>query len=61
MNIVLGIIILLIAIAGMAIGIIFNRKPLTGSCGGANSDGNCPTCGGDTVKCKNTDIETIKI
>ena len=44
--------ILTIAIAGMAIGVIFNRKPLSGSCGGLNQDGSCTLCGDDPNKCK---------
>jgi len=54
MEIALGIIILLIAIGGMSIGAIFNRKPLSGSCGGLNPDGACATCGGDQNKCENS-------
>ena len=44
--------ILTIAIAGMAIGVIFNRKPLSGSCGGLNQDETCTLCGGDPNKCE---------
>ena len=31
--------------------IIFNNKPLRGSCGG-NPDGSCSVCGGDINKCE---------
>lgn len=58
MDIILGIIILLIAIAGMAIGVIFNRRPLSGSCGGLNPDGRCATCGGNQEKCENSNSMT---
>lgn len=51
MDIIIGIIILLIAILLMSIGVIFNDKPLSGSCGG-NPDGSCSVCGGDDNKCE---------
>ena len=35
----------------MSVGIIFNNKPLSGSCGG-NPDGSCTICGGDNSKCE---------
>lgn len=39
---------LLAVIAGMAIGVMNGRKPISGSCGGLNSGG-CELCSG---KCK---------
>ena len=48
---IIGIIILLFAILLMSIGVIFNDKPLSGSCGG-NPDGSCSVCGGDINKCE---------
>ncbi|MBT3216961.1 MAG: ApbE family protein [Candidatus Marinimicrobia bacterium] len=50
MDLIIGLLIFAIAIFGLSIGIIFNNKPLSGSCGG-NADGSCTTCGGDTEKC----------
>ena len=47
-----GILILVLAIAGMSIGVIFNRKPLTGSCGNLSSSGSCSLCGNDEEKCE---------
>lgn len=44
--------ILTVAIAGMAIGVIFNRKPLSGSCGAINQNGSCSICGDDQNKCE---------
>ncbi len=41
MNIVLSIVVIGIALAGMAIGILLNKKPLRGSCGGVASDCVC--------------------
>ena len=49
----LGIFILILAVIGMSIGVIFDRKPLSGSCGGLSSDGSCSICGNDTKKCEN--------
>jgi len=51
MDIIIGTLILLFAILLMSIGIIFNNKPLSGSCGG-NPDGSCVVCGGDNSKCE---------
>ena len=45
----------------MSIGVIFNRKPLSGSCGGMNPNGECSICGGDTNKCDNSDIKSASI
>ena len=51
MEMILGIIILSLAIIAMSIGVIFNRKPLSGSCGGLNPNGECSICGGERNKC----------
>ena len=59
MEIILGIVILCIAISAMSIGIIFNRKPLSGSCGGLDPNGDCSICGGNQNKCENTNIDSI--
>jgi len=49
-----------VVIAGMAIGVIFAKKPITGSCGGLNNlngpDASCEICGATAVspeRCKN--------
>lgn len=50
--------ILLLVVAGMAVGVIFRGKPIKGSCGGIASLGlgqACEICGGDKKKC---DTET---
>ena len=60
MNIVFGITILLIAIAGMAMGVIFNNKPLAGPCGSLNPEGVCSVCGGDSQNCENTETDSVK-
>jgi len=63
MEIIISIVILGFAILAMAVGVIFNNKPLKGSCGGQGGtiiiDGvetSCLTCGGDTEKCEFQDI-----
>ncbi|MFL3014923.1 MAG: (Na+)-NQR maturation NqrM [Candidatus Neomarinimicrobiota bacterium] len=50
-----------LAIAGMSIGVIFNRKPLSGSCGGFEPNGECSICGGDTNKCENSNTNSPSI
>ncbi len=47
-------------VAAMSIGVIFGRKPITGTCGGlgaAGITGPCEICGGDTSKCENSEEE----
>lgn len=49
-------VVMLVLVAGMSIGVIMGRKPLTGSCGGvgkALGEDNyvCDLCGGDEDKC----------
>ena len=45
---------MLLFIAVMAVGVIFGRKPISGSCGGMAAIGmesECDVCGGDKTKC----------
>jgi len=52
------IVIMAMIVAGMAIGVIFGREPIKGSCGGLNNVGveeDCEICGGNPAKCGNTD------
>ena len=51
MELFFSIIIIGIAIIGMSVGIIFNRKPLQGSCGGVASD--CVCLKGVMIRRKN--------
>ncbi len=46
--------ILFLVVAGMAVGVIFGREPIKGSCGGMNQvtgSGSCDLCGGNPTKC----------
>ena len=51
-SIYISIFVLGIAILGLSIGVIFNDKPIQGSCGGIGADEACTICGGDTKKCE---------
>lgn len=49
--------------AAMSIGVIFGRKPITGTCGGlgaAGITGPCDICGGNTSKCESSEDEGTK-
>ena len=45
LTILVTFLVLLAVIAGMAIGVLNGRKPISGSCGGLNGEG-CAICGG---------------
>lgn len=52
---ILAFVVMLILIAGMAIGVILKGKPITGSCGGMSAlgmDTACDVCGGDQTICE---------
>lgn len=58
---ILTFVFLLLIVAGMAIGVLYGRQPISGSCGGLNNlgiDGECEICGGDPNKCESRDEET---
>lgn len=51
-----ALVLLLLVVAGMAVGVMFGRKPLAGSCGGVGKalgekEYVCDVCGGDESKC----------
>jgi len=51
----LVLLIVALLVAAMSVGVIFGRKPITGTCGGlgaAGITGPCDICGGDTSKCE---------
>lgn len=42
-------------VAAMAVGVMFGRKPIKGTCGGLNNaaaDSSCELCGGNPAKCE---------
>ena len=52
---VLSFAILLLIVAGMALGVMRGRKPISGTCGGLNQlgvDGACEICGGKPELCE---------
>ncbi|UZD64470.1 MULTISPECIES: (Na+)-NQR maturation NqrM [Marinobacter] len=54
----LALLIVGLLVAAMSVGVIFGRKPITGTCGGlgaAGITGPCEICGGDTSKCENSE------
>ena len=47
--------VMLIVVAVMAVGVMFGRKPISGSCGGLKALGisaDCEICGGDPDRCE---------
>lgn len=51
----LVLLIVVLLVAGMAVGVIFGRKPISGTCGGIGALGissSCDICGGNTQKCE---------
>jgi hypothetical protein len=47
--------IVVLLIAAMSVGVIFGRKPISGTCGGIGALGissSCDICGGSTQKCE---------
>lgn len=56
-TVLVALIIMLLVVGGMAIGVMFGRKPLAGSCGGVGKalgekEYVCDICGGDESKCE---------
>lgn len=54
-TVLLAFLIMLLLVAGMAVGVLFGRKPISGSCGGMKAlglDMACEICGGDPDRCE---------
>lgn len=56
-TVLLSLAVFAVVMLGMAVGVMFKRKPLAGSCGGlsAFTGGECEICGGDPQKCENAE------
>ncbi|OOV88275.1 (Na+)-NQR maturation NqrM [Oceanospirillum linum] len=52
---ILAFVVIALLITGMAVGVLFGRKPITGSCGGMSAIGmvaDCDICGGNKDICE---------
>ncbi len=52
---ILSFLILVAIVAGMAVGVMRGREPISGTCGGLNNigvDGACEICGGNPAQCE---------
>ena len=57
MTFVLALLVFMAIVAAMAVGVIFGRVPIKGSCGGLGAvgiDQDCEICGGDLQRCEST-------
>jgi hypothetical protein len=55
-------VVMLLIVAAMAVGVMFGRQPIKGSCGGMAAVGmeaECDVCGGDKVKC-DTEVKSAR-
>ena len=55
MTFVLALLVFVAIMAAMAVGVIFGRRPIAGSCGGMKALGmemECEVCGGDPQMCE---------
>ena len=56
-TVLLAFLLTLLLVAAMAVGVLFGRKPIRGSCGGMKAlgmDMACEICGGDPDRCEST-------
>jgi hypothetical protein len=60
-TILLAVALVAVLFAAMAIGVMFGRQPIKGSCGGMSAlgmKGDCEICGGDRNKCEEASRES---
>lgn len=58
---VLAFAVMLLCVAGMAVGVMMGRPPIAGSCGGIGAvgvDSSCGICGGNPKKCDESRQDT---
>ena len=63
MTFVLALLLFVAIMAAMAVGVIFGRAPIEGSCGGFGAvgiDQECEICGGDPQRCE-TNIDSAPV
>ncbi len=56
-TVVLAFVFMLIIVAAMAVGVMFGRQPISGSCGGMKAlglDVECEVCGGNPALCESS-------
>jgi len=55
---------MLLMVAAMAVGVMFGRKPIAGSCGGLQRlgiSGECEICGGIPERCESNDVRGLAV
>ena len=58
MTLLLAFLFMLGIVAAMAVGVIFGRQPISGTCGGMKAlgmDVSCEICGGDPTRCDSSE------
>lgn len=63
MTFVLALLVFMAIVAVMAVGVIFGRAPIKGSCGGLGAvgiDQDCEICGGDPQQC-DSNMEPVPV
>lgn len=56
--------VMLLCVAGMAVGVMAGRKPIAGSCGGMGATGvesTCTLCGGNPNKCEDLKQDSAEV
>lgn len=46
----ISLVLILVVILAMSVGVLFGRRPISGSCGGLNQAGGCVLCSGNCPK-----------